>query len=414
MTHSITRRAAMRGMASAAFAAILAACSGGQATDTPRPAASLSPDPIVPTPAAPPSPVAAAPTARPTDAPPPPMAAATPPATTAASMNPAPTSAPPMSTARPIAPSASLPMSGAQATAAVSLPPGVAAPTDLMGRLTISRLTVALPSTADTKAALADNADLLAYIKQAFGVDIVGVVSPSPFATTEALRMRMVDVAFLDPFAYLYAKNGGFAQSLVQGEQPDGKVATNVTVLIGLAEGGPVTPFDLRGKTVAFVDTDYVMGRVVPAYLLRAHPQLAEGTDYTVLPMPTYADAYQAVLAKKADAAAFPGAVYSRGMEVDLKRVKILDQSEPFPGGLIAARGDLPQSDRDALTALFLTLNEQPRGASLYLNTVVSPPKGKGSFGGDTVKLRAAADSAYDGLRELPGGLGVDLKALVR
>ncbi len=429
MGQVLTRRAILRGAASAAVGALLAACSSGQATDTPAPATPPTVAPSV-TPTfvplrgtSPPTPPGAAvsgvvptPFSVPTIVPTAPTAMMPPTASTAIAAGSAPASTAPagMPTRLPVATTA--PVVGGFPTAmgqSGSLS-NIAVPGDLKGRLSVLRLTVALPFAADGAKALADNADLLAYLRQALGIEVTGVVPPTAPAQLDLLRAKSVDLAFLAPITYIAARDEKFVQSVVQGERPDGKPAISAGLLIGITENGLLSPVELRGKRVAFVDADPLFGQIVPAHLLQTHPQLTEGKDYTVRRVATFEEAYQLVLMRQVEAAAFPALLYTPDRGVDVGKVKILDQSEEYPGGIVAARLDLPAADVDTLVALFLTLNEQPRDAKLYQNTVLSPPRGKGSFGGDTVKLRRAPDSAYDLLRKVPQELSTDAKALVR
>ncbi len=319
-------------------------------------------------------------------------------------------------TASPVASALPLPMGFTGATSVGTLA-GVMPPADLAGRLSVQRLVFALPPVADASATLMRYNDLLAYMAKALGIEVVGVVGTSAADTVDAMRAHTVDVALLSPFAYLLAKQTAMATPLVQGEAGDGMPAQSSTVLIGRRDGGPNTPTDLRGKTVAFVTADPTFGQVMPAYLLATNPRLIEMRDYTVLPVPTWADAYAAVTMGRADAGALTTAFFQRGLEartIDNDRVKVLDKSPDIAGPLVAARGDLSMSDSDVLTTLLLTINEQPAMSHLIQSTIAPPPNGAGTFGETAVKLRKATDASYNPARDVAMRFGVDLRALAR
>jgi len=316
----------------------------------------------------------------------------------------------------PVSPAPPLPMGFVGATPVGTLA-GVMPPADLAGRLSVQRLTFALPLVGDALATLMLFNDLLGYMAKALGIPVVGVVGASAADTVDAMRTHAVDAALLSPFAYLLAKQTAMVAALVQGEAGDGMPALSSTVLIGRRDGGPNTPAELRGKTVAFVTADPTFGQVMPAYLLATNPRLVEMRDYTVLPVPTWADAYAAVTMGRADAGALTTAFFQRGLEartIDNDRVKVLDKSPDIAGPLVALRSDLPMSDSDVLTALLLTINEQPAMSRLIQSTIAPPPNGAGTFGETAVKLRKASDATYNPVRDVVMRFGVDLRALAR
>ncbi len=448
--HLFTRRTLLRGAAGSAAAALLAACTPGE-TPTPAPTplptrggvVNVSPAATV---AAPPTAMAMAmATVAPTTAPtapamPPTMGAmgaigatgaasaapgsvaATLAATTASRSSAVVVMTPPPPLALPMGFAAATPaaMATAMMTPSMVMPGATAAPdakppADLMGRLGGRRLVFALPP-GDANS-LGAYADLLAYMTGAFGSEVVGVVGPTAAATVEAMRARVVDVAILAPFAYTFARREAAAVPLVAGEAGNGMPAVNSSVLFCLREGGPASPADLKGKTVAFVAADVTIGQVLPAYLLATNPRLVEGRDYTVLTVPTYADAYAAVTERRADAGVLSTAFFEAGLQtrgVDNDRVRVLDKSPEVPGNLVAARGDLPMPDQEAVAALLLTINEQPATSRLVQGTIALPPRGRGLFGETAVKLRRAADAPYDRVREIGMSFGVDPRALAR
>jgi len=435
----LSRRRMLRGAAGSVAAALLAACGGEVPTAVPSAppaaptatAANLTPvRPAVPTATVPPPATSttaatlavATATVRPTVA----MAATVggPVNMTAGTVG---GTAPPGSVAGTLAASTQarttspagtalpFPTGFAGSTSAAMLP-GITPPADLVGRLSVQRLTLALPPGGnDAAGTLAVYADLLAYMTKALGVEVVGVVGPSAADTVDAMRARTVDATILSPFAYLLAKQQAFAVPLVQGEAGDGMPAQSSVVLIGRRDGRLNTPIDVRAKTVAFVTEDPSIGQVLPAYLLATNPRLIEDRDYTVLRVLTWADAYSAVTTGHADAAVLTTAFFQRGLEahtIDNNRVKVLDKSPEIAGSLVAARGDLPMGDADTLTALFLTINDQPAMSRFAQGIIASPPNGAGTFGETAVKLRKASDATYGGARDIVARFGVDLRAL--
>ncbi len=98
-----------------------------------------------------------------------------------------------------------LPGSFVTANASTNLS-GVNTPMDLGGQLSLSRLVVAFPPTDDPDRTLNDYADLLAYLRAAFNIDVIGAANRSGTAIVDAMRNKQLDLAFLPSYAYLLAQ----------------------------------------------------------------------------------------------------------------------------------------------------------------------------------------------------------------
>lgn len=405
-----TRRMFLGGTAGAALTAILAAC-GEAATVAPtKPAATTAPT----TGAATSAPTAAAATMAPTTAPTtaataaatqPPAATSTTAATTSAGSAAAGTPAP---TRPPITPVPTGASGLAEATAAGTAV-GVKPP-DLTGKLTLKRVNFAFIPAEDAAKIFNDNKELLAYLKQAFGVEFVGTVGTSYSAVIEAMRAKKVELAYYGPFSYILARAETGAQVIVQGEDKDGKLATYNSLILTQADNAGInTLADIRGKTFSFVDPASTSGHLVPSYTLLTKANLKE-SDYKPNYAGSHPASYQAVVNKKVEAGAIASDTFEQGIAagtIDKSKVKILDTSFPIPGSPVAARGDLAKADSDLLQQAFLSINDQPKESALFKAFVLN-----GGFGSGTVKLRKGDDAAYDELRKIPAAIGIDIKTL--
>ncbi len=101
---------------------------------------------------------------------------------------------------------------------ATGTPTGVKVPTDLNGRLGLTKLTIALPPSDDPQKMLAQNVELLNYMRAAFAIDVVGAAGKDYTSVSDAMAQRAVDVAFLSPAAYALAYRDAGASPLVNGE----------------------------------------------------------------------------------------------------------------------------------------------------------------------------------------------------
>jgi phosphonate transport system substrate-binding protein len=391
----VTRRAILGGAAGVAITAFLAAC-GADATPTSRPAA-------VPTGTTTTGGVGVAGGAAPTIAGTTvsaPTAAATRAATTGPAITPAGASTTAViATASSAASSLVAVPTGvtglAEATAAPQISGVVQPPPDFKGKLTLKKINAAFIPAEDAGKTLSDNKDLLAYMKQSFGIDVSGAVGTSYTAVIEAMRSKKVDIAFYGPFSYILAHEEANAQALIQGQDKDGKLAVYNSYIIVPADSPIASLSDIRGKSFSFVDPASTSGHLVPSYTLLqkagSHPA-----------------SYQAVANKKVEAGAIASDIFTSGTAagtIDASKVKILDTSFPIPGSPIAIRGDIPQADQELFAQLFLSINSQPQDSTLFKTAV-------GGLGSGTVKMLRADDSTYDELRKIPAAIGIDIKNL--
>src|SRR5262245_42209377 len=311
-------------------------------------------------------------------------------------------------TPAPAAAATAMPAAGGLAEGSAEAGSFAGAP-DLKGKLSLQKLSVAFIPAEDAAKTLSDNKDLLAYLKQVFGVEVTGAVGTSYSAVIEAQRAKKVDVAFYGPFSYILGHEEANAQALLQGQTADGKLATYNSLIITPADSSLAGLADIKGKTFSFVDPASTSGHLVPSYTLLQKAGLHE-TDYKPIYAGSHPASYQAVVNKKVDAGAIASDTFAKGVKegsIDDKKVKILDTSFPIPGSPIAVRGDIPQADQDLLLQAFTAINDQPKDGKLYKVVI-------GTLGVGAVKIIKADDHAYDELRKIPAAIGIDIKGLVK
>ncbi len=403
---AITRRTLLGGVAGLAATTLLAAC-GADPTATARPAVATG------------TAVSGAGTAISV-----PTAAATAAATTAASAAPATTPtgviATAVTSASPAASATSStpvkPTAVPVPTGATGLPEGTAAaqavgvqpPPNLVGKLSLKKINVAFVPSEDAGKTLSDNKDLLAHMKQAFGVDVSGAVGTSYTAVIEAMRSKKVDIAFYGPFSYILANAETGAQALIQGQDKDGKLATYTSIIMIPADSPMTTLADIKGKNFSFVDVASTSGHLVPNFTILSKTGLKSNVDYRSIFAGSHPGSYQAVLNKKVDAGAIASDIFATGVAagtIDATKVKILDTSFPIPGSPIAVRGDIAAADQELFLQFFLSINDQPKDSAVFKAAVAG-------LGTGTVKMLKADDSTYNELRKIPAAIGIDIKGL--
>jgi len=307
---------------------------------------------------------------------------------------------------------------GFAAATAVGTPISATPPVDLVGQLKESGLRFALLPGQNPMQEIADNGEILAFLRASLGKPIAGKVSAEYATVVNALNAKTVDIAYFSPLAYIWAKPKASLTPMIQGESPDGKFATNRTFVI-VPGGSPVqtNPMELRGKTVAFTDQNSLSGYLVPAYSLAKNLGMKPNADYRPDFRGTAAAVYAAVMSGQAAAGAIPYNDFEDGVakgQINKDALHVLDTSFDYPGSIIAARISLDPGDFDLIQRAFLALSNQPQQAKVLTQFVLGPPRGTGSFGGNTVKVRIADDSIYDTLRDIPPTLGIALEQIVR
>lgn len=320
----------------------------------------------------------------------------------------APQAAAPTAAGAPGGAATAAPITGGLTTGSAEAGSFAGAP-DYKGKLSLEKLSIAFIPAEDAAKTLADNKDLLAYLKQVFGIEVTGAVGTSYSAVIEAQRAKKVDIAFYGPFSYILGNVEANAQALIQGETKDGQLATYNSLIITQADSPLTSLADIKGKNFSFVDPASTSGHLVPSYTLLQKGNLHE-TDYKPIYAGSHPASYQAVVNNKVDAGAIASDTFAKGIKegsIDEKKVKILDTSFPIPGSPIAIRGDIPQADQDLILQAFLALNTQPSDSKLLKAAL-------GGLGNGAIKLRKADDHAYDELRKIPAAIGIDIKGLVK
>jgi len=298
-------------------------------------------------------------------------------------------------------------------------PINATAPVDLSGRLSAIGMNFALLPSDDPLRELNDNSEILAFLRTSLGKPVVGKAPMNYAMVIDALNKNTVDIAYFTPLAYVFASQRATVVPLIQGEAPDGALATSRTFLV-VPASSPISQgnlTDLRGKKVAFTDPNSLGGYLVPAYSILKNGSLKVGMDYTADFRGTAPAVYQAVMSGAVAAGAIPFNDFDDGVakgQINKDQLHVIDTSFDYPGSVIAARNALVATDRDIIQSVFLALSNQPQNAKVLSQFVISPPRGMGNFGGNTVKVRKADDHVYDIIRDIPRSLGIALESIIK
>jgi len=137
-------------------------------------------------------------------------------------------------------------------------------------------------------------------------------------------------------------------------------------VIITRTESALHNVADLRGKTVAFGGRDAMVSHILARELLRQHG--LPSTDYLAVFAKNPPNALFTVYNGAADAAGVGSPVFERPeikRRVDVKKLRVLVESDPIPPLPIAVRGELDSGLVKRLRAALLDLNQGTAGTAL-------------------------------------------------
>lgn len=231
-----------------------------------------------------------------------------------------------------------------------------------------------VPSTTpgDSRAALASVCKELGKI---LGVTVKGAHPASYAALTSELERDRVQFAWMSPALCVLAGQHVKLKPLVsavRGERTDYCAALFVD-----AERSLRKIEDLRGKTVAWVDTMSAAGYLYPRLSLAARgidPSQFFGKE---LFLGSHAEVVKAVFDGRADL----GATYAerppaktklkRAGFIDVaprRRARVIEWTAQIPNDVIAGHGLIPKPDLRAFGNAVLTLGERPEGKQMLFN----------------------------------------------
>jgi phosphonate transport system substrate-binding protein len=254
------------------------------------------------------------------------------------------------------------------------------------------RLKVALLPDENASTVIANNEKLKQYLEQQLGKEIELVVTTDYSSMIEAMRHGRLDLAYFGPLSYVLARQKSDIEPFAALKTKGG--TTYQAVLIGNVEQGIATIADIKGKNVAFGDTASTSSHLIPKAML-AEKGLKAKEDY----QEHFVGAHDAVALSvqngKAQAGGLSKPIFESLVErriIDRAKVRVLEESKPFPQYPWTMRSDLKSELKEKIRAAFLNLKDP---------AVLKPFKADG-FGPIT-------DKDYDVVRELGKLLNLDL-----
>jgi phosphonate transport system substrate-binding protein len=214
---------------------------------------------------------------------------------------------------------------------------------------------------------------LAQYLEGVLHQPVAVAISPHYRAFSQSLSEKRFDLVLVGPVLYSRAHESGYEAVAVAVRGGD----ANPRGVIVARAGSTLTPQDLKGRKVAFVDPHSASGFQY-AFALLYSLGLKPG-DY----QRSFVGSHDAVLRAVLDGTADAGAVYAGAM-VDLLpadrqgQIAVIGQTDPIPGEVFAARVDVRrlQALREALLALTPASNAAVL-EPLHAERLVAPTEGQ-------------------------------------
>jgi phosphonate transport system substrate-binding protein len=253
-------------------------------------------------------------------------------------------------------------------------------------------LKVALLPDENASTVIANNQKLKEYLEKHLGKEIELVVTTDYSSMIEAMRHGRLELAYFGPLSYVLARQKSdiepFAALKSKGS------TTYQALLIGNVARGVTSVDDIKDKDVAFGDTASTSSHLIPKAML-AEKGLKAGADYRE----HFVGAHDSVALTVQNGQAQAGglskpifeALVARGL-IDKAKVKVLQESRPYPQYPWTMRSDLKPELKEKIRAAFLNLKDKE---------VLKPFRAEG-FGPIT-------DKDYDVIRDLAKLLNLDL-----
>ena len=233
-------------------------------------------------------------------------------------------------------------------------------------KLDVIPIRIALGSMTTPKSGYAYYQQLSEYIGMKLNRPVKIIDKKTYQEVNDLLSRDEVDMAFVCGRPYVDGHDQ-FGLELLVAPQINGKTTYHSYIIVHKSSN--MQSFeDLKGKVFAFTDPLSNSGKLAPTYMLE---QMGETPDtYFKKYFYTYAhdNSIKSVAQKVADGAAVDSLIWDYDMKFNpefAQETKIIDSSEPYGIPPVVVPHDLPDTTKQKLKQILLTIHESKKGKSI-------------------------------------------------
>lgn len=235
------------------------------------------------------------------------------------------------------------------------------------------------------------------YLETQLGKTVELVVTTDYSSMIEAMRHGRLDLAYFGPLSYVLCKQKSELPIEAFAAQISKGTPTYKAVVIANVAAGVNTIAAIQGKNMAYGDRASTSSHLIPKGML-AEVGLEAKKNYQEHFLGAHDAVAIAVQNGNAQAGGLSQPIFESLVErkiIDLARVRVLQESKPFPNYPWTMRSGLKPVLKEKIRAVFLGLKD---------GEILKPLKADG--------FAPIADKDYDGIRELGRLLNLDFAKL--
>lgn len=241
------------------------------------------------------------------------------------------------------------------------------------------------------------------FLERELDMDVELFIGSDYTATVEAMRANKIDLVWYGPLSYVLAADIADAEAFALSNNEDLGIFYE-SYIITHEESDIYEMSDLKGKTFAFVDPASTGGHLIPRLSMVENDIDPEEDLASMVFVGGHDACAAAVKNKNVDAASIVRHMYER--EVNAGRIneddiRIIDTSDPFPGGPLAWRKNLDDKLKEDIKKVIFNMSDE----DVELCRDV--------FGAKHTRFEEIHDSLWDDLRKAAELIELDLKSSI-
>jgi phosphonate transport system substrate-binding protein len=240
------------------------------------------------------------------------------------------------------------------------------------------------------------------YLEKTTGEKVKLFTTSDYAGVIEAMKNKMVDIAWFGPLSYVLAEQEAGAEVFAVGVRKNGS-STYKSCIVVPGDSPAKSIMDLKGKHVAFVDPASTSGGLVPVYMVKKATGMMPEKFFGKFEYLGKHDIVElAVKNKTVDAGADNDLSYEKMIEkgeITKESNKILVYSDPLPGSPISYRKDLDPKVKEKVKSAILSAHKNMEKVSGF---------------GQIIRYDVAKPEDYQMIRDLIKELGLQKSDMLK